>query len=242
MLSDKPWKSDAVLLLGAAIFFCLSATACLGLGVNYFLPELPEDDRQFFSFLANTLGFHGMTLVLTATFLRHHWMRWGEFLGTNQPRLARTLAWSVAVGILCVPPGLGINHLMAQLITWLQMTPEHQPTIKVLQISVSLWQRVAFGVTAIVLAPISEEILFRGILYPFVKQHFRPELAVVGTSLVFAVIHSNLMTFIPLFLFSLVLIWLYENTDTLLAPIVTHALFNAVNFTLFFFEPQLRAG
>jgi len=53
---------------------------------------------------------------------------------------------------------------------------------------------------------------------------------ITGTSLIFAATHANLMTFIPLVLLSLALIWLYEQTDNLLAPILAHSLFNAVNF------------
>ena len=36
----------------------------------------------------------------------------------------------------------------------------------------------------------------------------------------------------PLFVLALVLTWLYEKTDSLLAPIAAHALFNAANLVL----------
>jgi membrane protease YdiL (CAAX protease family) len=48
----------------------------------------------------------------------------------------------------------------------------------------------------------------------------------------FAAIHGNLMTFVPLLVFALVLVALYERTDTLMAPFCLHASFNAVNFIL----------
>ncbi|HOB32537.1 MAG TPA: CPBP family intramembrane metalloprotease, partial [Verrucomicrobiota bacterium] len=44
------------------------------------------------------------------------------------------------------------------------------------------------------------------------------------------VIHANLKTFIPLTVLALVMTLLYERTGNLLAPIATHATFNAVNF------------
>ena len=70
--------------------------------------------------------------------------------------------------------------------------------------------------------PLVEEVLFRGILYPSVKQLGYPRLALWGTSLFFGLIHSNLMTFVPLTVLSLLLVWLYERTGNLLAPILTH--------------------
>jgi membrane protease YdiL (CAAX protease family) len=48
------------------------------------------------------------------------------------------------------------------------------------------------------------------------------------------------MTFLPLFAFALVMIWLYERSNALAVPILAHALFNAANFTLFFFEPPIQ--
>jgi membrane protease YdiL (CAAX protease family) len=44
------------------------------------------------------------------------------------------------------------------------------------------------------------------------------------------------MTFVPLTFLAMTFVLLYERTQTLLAPILTHALFNAVNFTLFLFQ------
>ena len=91
---------------------------------------------------------------------------------------------------------------------------------------------------AIVLAPVAEEFLFRGLLYPFIKQLGWPRLAWIGVSLLFALIHLNAPTFLPLFVFALVLTWLYERTDCLLAPIVTHSLFNSANLLILFTQPQ----
>jgi membrane protease YdiL (CAAX protease family) len=98
---------------------------------------------------------------------------------------------------------------------------------------------VCFGVAAIILAPAAEEALFRGILYSFLKQQGRPRLALFGTSLLFAASHVNMVTFVPLACFALFLVFVYEKTDTLLAPIVTHALFNAANFSFVVFESEL---
>jgi membrane protease YdiL (CAAX protease family) len=55
-------------------------------------------------------------------------------------------------------------------------------------------------------------------------------LGLVVSSVVFGAIHSNLVAFLPLTLFAVLLVMLYESTDTLLAPIVAHSLFNAIAF------------
>jgi membrane protease YdiL (CAAX protease family) len=91
------------------------------------------------------------------------------------------------------------------------------------------WLRVYLAVFAIFIAPVAEEFVFRGTLYPLVKQLGFPKLALFGVSCLFALVHANVPAFVPLFFFALAQTWLYERTDNLLAPITVHALFNAAN-------------
>ena len=91
-----------------------------------------------------------------------------------------------------------------------------------------------FVLMAVVVAPIAEELLFRGILYPAIKQIGHPRLAVIGTALLFALFHVNLLTFASLTVVALVLIVLYEKTDNLIAPIIAHAIFNTSNVAMIF--------
>src|SRR5207248_2674530 len=90
------------------------------------------------------------------------------------------------------------------------------------------------------LAPVAEESLFRGILYPFIKQMGHPRLALWGTSILFGAIHLSLVVFVPLTLFAVVLVFVYEKTDKLIAPILMHVLFNTVNFFGAIFAPELE--
>ena len=96
-----------------------------------------------------------------------------------------------------------------------------------------LWPTgIYLGIFAVVLAPVAEEFIFRGVLFPFVKQLGWPKLAWFGVSLLFALVHGSVTIFIPLFVLALALTWLYEKTGNLLAPIVVHGLFNAENLVL----------
>ena len=95
---------------------------------------------------------------------------------------------------------------------------------------------IFFVVMAVAVAPIAEEILFRGILYPAIKQIGYPRVAAIGTALLFALFHVNLLTFASLTVVALGLIALYEFTDNLLAPITAHAVFNASNLIMLFWQ------
>ena len=95
-----------------------------------------------------------------------------------------------------------------------------------------MWQKLVLGALAVLGAPVLEEMFFRGILYPTIKQLGFPRVALWGTSLLFAAIHLNAASFIPFALLALALALLYEKTNNLLAPIATHACFNSLNLIM----------
>jgi membrane protease YdiL (CAAX protease family) len=142
----------------------------------------------------------------------------------------------MAVVVVALPLTLGLNKACEILLTQLAGKVETQPTMKILEISVSLPQRLYFGFTAIVLAPLLEEILFRAILYRGIKQRGYPRLALFGSALLFAAIHLSLLTFVPLTVLAIILALLYDKADNLMAPIVAHSLFNAANFVLYLYQ------
>ena len=239
MLSEKPWRLEAVMLFGAGLLVSLTLGSFSGMLLEHYLPEKSSDSRRFYNFVLSTVSFQGVALVLTHLFLKQHQMTWKEFLGLTAPRLGQAMAWALGATLLALPLTFLLIDLSAWIITLFQIMPVEQSPIKMLRVSVGLGQRVCFGIAAILIAPVVEEILFRGVLYPAIKQRGYPRLAFWGTSLLFAAIHINLMTFLPLTFLAIILVALYEKTDNLLAPILTHCFFNAVNFLMLIYETDL---
>jgi hypothetical protein len=101
-------------------------------------------------------------------------------------------------------------------------------------------ETVFLGVSTILIAPVVEEMLFRGLLYHTIKRIGFPRIALWGTTLLFAAIHSNLLTFLPLFVLAVALTLLYEATDNLLSCILAHSLFNAANFVTLLYQSELE--
>jgi membrane protease YdiL (CAAX protease family) len=88
---------------------------------------------------------------------------------------------------------------------------------------------------AVVVAPVFEETLFRGFIYPVLKTKWGLWPALVVVSLVFAAIHFHVPSLLPLFLLGIALGLAYESSGTLLAPIVLHAVFNGTNILMLFY-------
>ena len=182
--------------------------------------------------LLGTLSFQGVAWALILIFLRQHQVRWRDAFGLHGPQLQRALLMAVIAATLILPVAWLLEKASVLALTRLGWPLEDQTAITLVANTKFLWARVYLGVFAVLLAPVAEEFVFRGMLYPFVKQLGYPRLAWLGISFVFALIHLNGAIFLPLFALALALTWLYEKTDNLLAPITAHALFNAVNFTL----------
>lgn len=157
-----------------------------------------------------------------------------EAFGLDSRRGAKAAAWGAAAALMILPVAWGLQALLAYLIklaTHQEAAP--QELVKDLQESSLQWgEQVFMGVLAVLVAPAAEEMLFRGILYPTIKQCGFPRAAWWVTSLLFAGAHFNWLSFLPLTFFSLVLIYLYEKTGSLWAAMTAHSVFNFANFFL----------
>jgi membrane protease YdiL (CAAX protease family) len=232
MLSRKPWQPESVLMLGGAQFLCFGAgilaVALLHkTGVYGF-----KHDEDFGNILVATLSFQGATWLLIPFFLRWNEIRWRDFFGLRLASAPRALAWAALGFLVVLPVALALESLSQAVLQKIGWEPQAQTAVELLR-NAPLWPTgVYLGFFAVVLAPIAEEFLFRGVLFPFVRQLGFPRLAWFGVSGLFALIHGDVAIFVPLFVLALALTWLYERTGSLLAPIAVHSLFNTANLVL----------
>ena len=92
------------------------------------------------------------------------------------------------------------------------------------------WQVVLHTCLAAgVIAPISEEILFRGYLYQTLKRYIGAVPSAFIGALLFAAIHNNAAGFPGLALLALALTIAFEWSGSLLVPIIMHATFNSMS-------------
>lgn len=89
---------------------------------------------------------------------------------------------------------------------------------------------VLWGLITVIVAPLSEEVVFRGYLYPVLKRMGGAWLAAVAISLFFAAAHLEGSFLLARFALSLILILAYELTGSLWAPIGIHFLNNGYVF------------
>jgi ABC-2 type transport system permease protein len=92
--------------------------------------------------------------------------------------------------------------------------------------SLRLDSSLAAAGLAVVLAPLFEEFIFRGLLFRSLRRVTRLPLAVLGSAAVFAIIHPPI-SFLPVFVLGVVAALAFDRTRLLWAPIAAHAVYNA---------------
>ncbi len=142
--------------------------------------------------------------------------------------------------------GLGLILQIALAVAFLPLTellfPDGRPQQEVADIIANAdttWLKVALVAAAVVLGPITEEVMYRGILLKALER-WGKVLAMVVSSLVFAVAHlagldsEQLLTsaavFLPpLFILGMVLAWLTQRTGRLGPAIFLHSGWNLLS-------------
>jgi membrane protease YdiL (CAAX protease family) len=89
---------------------------------------------------------------------------------------------------------------------------------------------LCFGFTAVVLAPLFEETLFRGALLPAMGRRFGATAGVLISAVVFAIAHLSLGELLPLLVLGVGLGWLRWNGGKLGSCVLMHALWNGLTF------------
>lgn len=104
------------------------------------------------------------------------------------------------------------------------------------RLSASDWATVAL--LALVVAPVTEEVIFRGFLYGVLRRPFGAMAAMGATALLFAAVHGNLPAVPAYFLLAVGLTLAYERTGSLWTPILMHVIFNGISLAVIAFFPE----
>ncbi|MBT3567532.1 MAG: CPBP family intramembrane metalloprotease [Opitutae bacterium] len=138
-------------------------------------------------------------------------MGWVKVMSDALIRLLR--AW---------PALLAISFISSQVLSGY---PKQESVQKLAEMQ-SLTEVFNIACYALVVAPVLEEFLFRGILFRAMKRSFGVGPALVISSILFGLVHQNVLSFVPLTFLGIILSLSYERTGDLRTCIFIHAFFN----------------
>ena len=184
--------------------------------------------------VVQSLIFHWAILALVAVRLAQRRIPWRAAFGLEGRGAGRRLALGAGLYLASLPLVMGCAFLWRELLLRMGVNPEAQPVVE-LMAGAHPWALRAYLIAlGTLVAPVAEEVLFRGIALPLLAKRFGAGAAVLLTALVFASLHFNAASFGPLLLLGLVLALAYVYSGSLWTPIALHSLFNGVNIALLY--------
>lgn len=142
---------------------------------------------------------------------------------------------------LAVPAWLGATTLGLILTRLLELFGR-EPEPGIIDIAVARIDPTVLVLALVLVAPVAEELFFRGVVFNAWMREYGARAAVVGSSALFAVIHANLesvdaliasvVTVVPIFGLGIALALLYRGTRSLGAAMAMHAGFNAISVAI----------
>jgi membrane protease YdiL (CAAX protease family) len=186
----------------------------------------------------NTLELVGEVLIwwsaILGPTLLSLWLRGlkpGSVFGVDRMPVGRSLLLGVALLISALPLVFAVDYV-ASLILKANPTTDSQEVIQIFENTSTGAQRIPIILLAVVVAPVAEELAFRGYLYGVIKRYCGAVPALILSGALFALIHQNLPAFFPLLVLASVFALAYELSGSLLVPMTMHALFNAFSLIL----------
>ena len=79
---------------------------------------------------------------------------------------------------------------------------------------------------AVVVAPLTEELIFRAGLFRYLRTRLPYWVALLAPAAIFAALHTNAVAFLPLFALGILFSLAYERTGRISVTIIAHGLFN----------------
>jgi hypothetical protein len=151
-------------------------------------------------------------------------------------------ARSILLGLaLAVPAWLGATTLGLILTRLLELFGR-EPEPGIVDIAVARIDPTVLVLALVLVAPVAEELFFRGVVFNAWMREFGARAAFAGSSALFAVIHANLesvdaliasvVTVVPIFGLGIALALLYRGTRSLAAAMAMHAGFNAISVAI----------
>ena len=95
---------------------------------------------------------------------------------------------------------------------------------------------VLFGFAVVIVAPLAEELLFRGLLFRGLDGIWAGWAAIVASGAAFGIFHLNPAVLLPFSVIGMLFAWAFRVSGSLWVPIITHFIINSVSFIVTVWE------
>lgn len=142
----------------------------------------------------------------------------------------------VTTALLAALACLAVAGALAQLTDQFYQSPMINEYARVLMPEgVTVGRALIVIATVGVLVPVAEELLFRGVLYSWLRQRWGMLPCTVISAALFAIAHANFRMALQIFITGVILALLYEYSRSVITPMLTHMAVNTISLAIIFF-------
>lgn len=94
------------------------------------------------------------------------------------------------------------------------------------QVAVPVWDSIIYVITLCFIVPVTEEVTFRGVIFGQLRRGFGPWVSVFLSAVLFGIMHGISVHIGYAIACGLIIAACYHITDSIVAPIILHAVFN----------------
>lgn len=147
-------------------------------------------------------------------------------LGLSLVDMSHNVKQGVKRYLITLPLIILAGYVVNLVFSYYGITPEMQDVVQWVLDEKSSLVLACLMFFGIIIAPIIEEILFRGFLLSALKKSLGGRYATIVSAAIFAAVHIDVFAFLQIFILGLLLGHLYEKTKTLAASIIVHITHN----------------
>lgn len=232
LVQSKPRRNSMGLLLPFAVFFVWILTQeMLRIVVVPLARRLPDSGASILLGAAGAVGslmLVALVLIVARMAFARGIKGFGLRIRTVPQDLAHAFLTLLGVWPL-VAATMSLTILVLKALDESFEVPQHE-ALQVITQSNSAALQTLMVVLAVAVAPLVEELLFRGLFQTMIRSYVgRPWPAIAIASILFAVIHQDAEHWPALFVLALGLGYSYEKSGSLLRAIFMHAMFNGIS-------------
>ncbi|MEA1960142.1 MAG: type II CAAX endopeptidase family protein [Bacillota bacterium] len=222
MINKPRWGLTQIILVYAGILVIGLLYAGLAMDiVTQWLQSLgiAETGNFLVSFLVQFISTIGLVYLFAVFLPRGSWRDLG-LIGRD----GKTY-WQYGVG----GGALLIVLIMVMSIPIQYFQPELSPQYfeEMLRTTSDFKEFIIFLLVGSLLGPFSEELFYRGMIYPVFRRYLGPLWGAVAAGLIFGIVHWDPWRAIPLAAGGMGLCYLYEKSNSILVTTVAHGVWNA---------------
>lgn len=187
-----------------------------------------EGYRAFNEAMKHLNFFHNISMIIVFTIItlimEWYLCKWvGNKLDFSQKLTTTNLCLGVIAGIIA----WGISKII-------MLSKPKSTGINIYSATLQTKLGIPLFIAIVVIAPILEELLFQAAIQKGIFRRLKPWIAIILTELIFAFAHTPTfgLDFWNIFLGGLPLAYVYQKTDDIKIPIISHAVNNLIPFII----------